>query len=107
MSYTIVSLSTERVSYKVPIFHLKEDDVALSVAKRHCGFHPMSKAIPVAMKDELEAAGIGISGTTLDTRPGIDLPMSLVEKVLRRRPAEVAARLSRTPLLRSSSLGRP
>ena len=82
---------TERVSYKIPIFRLKKDFVALSVAKRHCGFHTMSKAIPVSMKDELKAAGIGISGTTLHIRPGIDLPVSLVEKVLRRRLAEVEA----------------
>ena len=82
---------TERVSYKIPIFRLKKDFVALSVAKRHCGLYTMSKAIPVAMKDELKAAGIGISGTTLHINPGIDLPVPLMEKVLRRRLAEVKA----------------
>ena len=82
---------TERVSYKIPIFRLEKDFVAMSVAKRHCGLHTMSKAIPVAMKDELKAAGIGISGTTLHIKPGINLPVSLVEEVLRRRLAEVEA----------------
>ena len=80
---------TERVSYKIPIFRLRKDFVALSAAKRHCGLHTMSKAIPVSMKDELQAAGIGISGTTLHFKPGTDLPASLVEKIVRRRLAEV------------------
>lgn len=56
---------TERVSYQIPIFRLKKDFVAPSVAKRHCGLHTMSKAIPADMKGELKAAGIGTSGTTL------------------------------------------
>lgn len=30
---------TDRVSYKVPMFRLKKDFVALSVAKSHCGPH--------------------------------------------------------------------
>ena len=80
---------TERVSYRIPIFRLGKDFVALSVAKNHCGLHTMSKAIPVAMKDELKAAGIGISGTTLHIQPGSDLPVSLVERIVRARLTEV------------------
>lgn len=80
---------TERVSYRIPIFRLRMDYVALSVAKSHCALHTMSKAIPVAMKGELKAAGIGTSGTTLHFEPGADLPVSLVERVLRARLAEV------------------
>ena len=80
---------TERVSYKIPIFRLEKDFVALSAAKRHCGLHTMSKAIPAAMKDELRAAGIGVSGTTLHIRPDKGLPVSLVEKVVCMRLAEV------------------
>ena len=82
---------TERVSYKIPIFRLKGDFVALSVAKSHCGLHTMSKAIPVSMKDELKATDIGTSGTTLHFRPDADLPVALVEEVLDRRLAEVEA----------------
>lgn len=78
---------TERVSYKAPIFRLKEDFVAISAAKNHCSLHTMSKAISVARKDELKAAGILTSGTTLRSRTGIDVPRSLVEKVLRARLA--------------------
>lgn len=80
---------TERVSYRIPIFRLKKDFVALSASKDHCGLHTMSKTVPVAMKDELKAAGIGTSGTTLHIKPGADLPVSLVEKVLRARLDEL------------------
>lgn len=80
---------TERVSYRIPIFRLGKDFVALSVAKNHCALHTMSKAIPVAMKDELRAGSIGTSGTTLHLDPGGDLPVSLVERVVRARLAEL------------------
>ena len=81
---------TERVSYKIPIFRLRKDFVAISAAKRHIGFHTMSKAIPVAMKDELKAQGIWISGTTFHIKPGGELPVALIEKALRARLAELA-----------------
>lgn len=81
---------TERVSYKIPIFRLKKDFVAMSAAKKHVGLHTMSKAAPVAMKAELKEAGIWISGTTLHIKPGMDLPAALIEKVLRARLAEMA-----------------
>lgn len=80
---------TERVNYRIPIFRLKKDFVAMSAAKRHCGFHTMSKTIPVAMKDELKEAGIWISGTTLHLKTDIDLPVPLLEKALRMRLAEL------------------
>lgn len=80
---------TERVSYKIPIFRLHKDFVAMSAATRHCGLHTMSKAIPIAMKDELKAAGIWTSGTSLHLKIDIDLPVALIEKVLRARLAEV------------------
>ena len=67
---------TERVSYKIPIFRLGKDFVAISAAKKHIGFHTMSKAIPVAMKDELKAQGIWISGTTFHIKPGHPLATS-------------------------------
>ena len=80
---------SERVSYKIPIFRLKKDFVAISAAKRHIGFHTMSKAIPVAMKDELKEAGIWISGTTFHIKPGAELPVALIEKALRTRLDEL------------------
>ena len=73
----------ERVNYKIPIFRLKKDFVAMSAATKHCGFHTMSKAIPALMKDELKAAGIWTSGTTLHIKPGGELPVELLERVLR------------------------
>ena len=33
---------TERVSYKIPIFRLRKDFVAMSAAKKHIGLHSMS-----------------------------------------------------------------
>ena len=80
---------TERVSYRIPLFRLRKDFVALSASKDHCGLHTMSKTVPVSMKDELKAAGIGTSGTTLHIKPGADLPVSLMEKVLRLRLDEL------------------
>ncbi len=82
---------TERVNYKIPIFRLKKDFVAMSAASKHCGFHTMSKAIPALMKDELKEAGIWTSGTTLHIKPGGELPVELLEKVLRARLAEAEA----------------
>ncbi|MCY4021278.1 MAG: DUF1801 domain-containing protein [Chloroflexi bacterium] len=82
---------TERVNYQIPIFRLKRDFVAMSAAKRHTGFHTMSKAIPILMKEELKAAGIWTSGTTLHIKPGGELPVALLEKVLRARLDEAEA----------------
>ena len=80
---------TERVNYQVPIFRLKRDFVAMSAATKHVGFHTMSKAIPLAMKEELRQAGIWISGTTFHIKPGAELPEGLMEKALRARLAEL------------------
>lgn len=82
---------TERVSYRIPIFRLHKDFVAISAATRHCALHTMSKAIPLAMRDELKAAGIRTSGTTLHLKTGNDLPVALIERVLRARLAELEA----------------
>ena len=82
---------SERVSYKIPIFRLKKDFVAMSAAKKHIGFHTMSNGIPVAMKDEFKAAGVWISGTTFRIKPGAELPVALIEKALRVRLDELEA----------------
>ena len=67
----------------------------MSAAKSHCSLHTMTKAIPVAMKGEIEAVGIWTSGTTLHIKPGVDLPMALLDKVLRARLAELECRYRR------------
>ena len=64
----------EHVSYKIPISRLEKDFVAMSAAKSHCSLHTMSKVTPVAMKGEIEAAGIWNSDTTLHIKPGADGP---------------------------------
>lgn len=80
---------TERVNYQIPIFRLKRDFVAMSAAKKHVGFHTMSKAIPAAMKEELAEKGIWISGTTFHIKPGAELPEALLENALRERLVEL------------------
>lgn len=80
---------TERVNYQIPIFRLKRDFVAMSAATKHVGFHTMSKAIPVAMKEELGEEGIWISGTTFHIKPAAELPEALLERVLRARLEEL------------------
>ena len=80
---------TERVSYGIPIFRLTKDLVGISAATSHCGLHTMSRAVPVAVTDELAAAGIRTSGTTLRIRAGGEVPPSLIERVVRARRAEV------------------
>ena len=80
---------TERVSYRIPVFRLSRDFVAISAARSHCALHTMSRAVPETMGSELEAAGIRVSGTTLHIRPGSDVPASLIERVLRARRAEM------------------
>lgn len=81
---------TERVSYKIPMFRLQKDFVAISAAKKHIGFHTMSKAIPAAMKDELKAVGVWTSGATFHIKPGVDLPVELIENALIARLTELA-----------------
>ena len=75
--------ATERVSYKIPIFRLKKDFVAISADTNHCGLHTMSKAIPFSIKDELKAVGIWTSGTTLHIKPGAELPIATLDTVMR------------------------
>ncbi len=82
---------TERVNYKFPIFRLKMDFVAMSAAKRHCALHTISYDIPAALKDQLKEVGIRTSGATLHLKPGVDLPVPLLEKALRMRLAEMEA----------------
>lgn len=64
-----------------------------SSATRRCGLHTMSRAVPAAMKDERKAAGIRTSGTTLHLKTASDLPVSLIEKVLR-APGGIGSRLA-------------
>ena len=82
---------TERVDYKFPIFRLRTDFVAMSAAKRHCALHTISYDIPAALKDQLKEVGIRTSGATLHLKPGVDLPVPLLEKALRMRLAEMEA----------------
>ena len=81
---------TERVSYGIPIFRLRKDFVAISAARSHCSLHTISRAVPVAMKAELEAANISTSGTTIRIKPGSDLPAALIrkQKIAKLRVAE-------------------
>ena len=89
---TVAPDCAERVSYKIPVSRLEKDFVAMSAAKSHCSLHTMSRVTPVAMKGEIEAAGIWTSDTALHIKPGVDLPVALLDKALRARLAELECR---------------
>ena len=81
--------ATERVNYQTPIFRLEENFAAFSAAKVHCALHTFSKDLVANMAEELKAAGLRMSGGTIHCKPGSDLPVALLEKVLLARRAEL------------------
>ena len=78
--------STERVSYKIPIFRLRKDLVGMSAQKNHCALHSMSPPLMVAMAEELE--GLKVSGATIHFTPENPLSRKLIEKIVRERMVE-------------------
>jgi uncharacterized protein YdhG (YjbR/CyaY superfamily) len=77
---------TERVSYRIPIFRLRQDLVGMSAHKNHCSLHSMSPSLMSAMTEELN--GFQVSGATLHFTPEQPLPRELVEKIVRERIKE-------------------
>ena len=55
----------------------------------HCVLHTFSKDIVASMTDELKAAGLRWLGGTIHCKPGCELPVALLERVLRARLAEL------------------
>ena len=86
--------ATEAISYQIPSF--RDGDRALisyAAFKSHCSLFPMSTAVMAAHAEELEPflAGKG----TIRFTPDAPLPAALVEKLVRARLEENAARRSR------------
>ena len=82
-------LATERVNYQTAIFRLQENYVGFSAAKVHCALHTFSKALVARKLPAIQAAGLRWSGGTIHFKPLSDLPVALVEDVLRARLAEL------------------
>ena len=81
--------STERVSYRIPIFRLQKDLVGMSAQKDHCSLHTMSPPLMEAMAEDLR--GVKVSGATIHFTPDDPLPRELIAKIVRERMREVAA----------------
>ena len=78
---------TERVSYRVPIFRLRQDLVGLSARKNHCSLHTMSPALVAAMVEALN--GFKVSGATIHFTPETPLSRELIEKIVQERMKEL------------------
>ena len=78
---------TERVSYRIPIFRLRNDLVGMSAQKNHCSLHSMSPSLIKAMAEELK--DVKISGATVHFTPENPLPKELIERIVRERMKEV------------------
>lgn len=77
---------TERVSYGIPIFRLRQDLVGMSAQKNHCALHTMSPPLVKAMAEELQ--GVKVSGATIHFTPDSPLPGELIERIVRERMKE-------------------
>lgn len=80
---------TERISYGIPIFRLSYDLVGLSSQSDHCALHSMSPALMKAMKADLKAQGVKVSGATIHFTPEKPLSRQLIEEIVRARIQEL------------------
>ena len=83
--------ATEAISYAMPAF--KQDGrglVAYAGFKAHCSLFPMSSGVIGDLADDL--AGFTTAKGTIRFTPDAPLPDALVERIIRTRLAEIAAR---------------
>jgi uncharacterized protein YdhG (YjbR/CyaY superfamily) len=86
--------ATEVISYQMPAFRAYGRILVWMGAFRdHCSLFPGSIALIEEHRDEL--AGYGIAKGTIQFRPDKPLPPAVVEKIVKARLAENAARRSR------------
>jgi uncharacterized protein YdhG (YjbR/CyaY superfamily) len=86
--------ATETISYQMPAFRAHGRMLVWMGAFRdHCSLFPGSMAIIAAHKDEL--AGYRVAKGTIQFRPDNPLPAAVVEKIVKARLAENAARSRR------------
>jgi uncharacterized protein YdhG (YjbR/CyaY superfamily) len=86
--------ATETISYQMPAFRAHGRMLVWMGAFRdHCSLFPGSMALIAAHKDEL--AGYRVAKGTIQFRPDKPLPAAVVEKIVKARLAENAARSRR------------
>ncbi len=86
--------ATETISYQMPAF--RDGDrllVSYAAFRDHCSLFPMSMAVIETFRDELGTSWNGKG--TIHFRPDAPLPAALVERIVRARLAENAARRRR------------
>ncbi len=81
--------ATERLSYGMPTWHLRENLVHLGAAKRHIGVYPGPEAI-LAVSDAL--TGFKTSKGAIQIPHDAPLPLDLLRRVVRWRLDAVAAK---------------
>jgi uncharacterized protein YdhG (YjbR/CyaY superfamily) len=81
--HAIAPACTERVSYRIPVFRLRRDLVALSAHTRHVSFHTLSPRLAEVIHAEFLA--VTVSGATIQFTPGRPLPQEVLERVVRAR----------------------
>lgn len=83
--------ATETISYGMPAFTQEGRPlVAYGAFKNHCSLFPMSTDVIEAYRDELEPFQTGKG--TIQFHPGRPLPAGLVERLVKARIEENAAR---------------
>jgi uncharacterized protein YdhG (YjbR/CyaY superfamily) len=83
MIHEIAPEATERIAYRIIVFRLGKDLVALSAHTRHVALHTLSPAL--AQRLATERPDITVSGATVHFTPARPLPRDVVETVVRRR----------------------
>jgi uncharacterized protein YdhG (YjbR/CyaY superfamily) len=79
---------TERVSYRIAMFRLRRDLVALSAHTQHVALHTLSPALAATIQEEIlrgELPVVIVSGATIHFTAESPLPREVVERVVRAR----------------------
>lgn len=88
--YTLIRqeapLATEKISYDMPTFHLKENLIHFAASKHHIGLYPTPSAVE-AFKDEL--GPYKWSKGTIQLPLDKPLPVDLIRRIVRFRVKEV------------------
>lgn len=79
--------ATEKISYKMPAFHWKENLIYFAAYKTHIGIYPTSKPIDF-FKEELKS--FECSKGTIKIAHTQELPIKLIEKIVLFRIEEVS-----------------
>ena len=75
--------ATQRVSYGVVVFAQGGDLLAIGAATNHMSLYTMSPQLVERLKGDLERWDV--RGSTVQFKPGLQLPMGVIEKIVRAR----------------------